>query len=115
MQLEDFAAKTDGGGLVGGEEGVVGFFVEEVALQEDEVGGEKDVGAELIEEGVEGGRGGGVEGGEGTCGRRVVSGCLGGIGGGLGVGTVFSACWGGGEGAGLLETEASETGAAVVG
>lgn len=45
---------------------MVGAFVEEVALGEDEVGGEEDVGAEGAEEGVEGGGGGGVEGWEGT-------------------------------------------------
>ena len=45
---------------------MVGFFVEQVALEEDEVRGEEDVGAEGAEEGVEGGRGGGVEDGEGA-------------------------------------------------
>ena len=39
------------------------FFVEEVLLGEDEVGGEEDVEAEGIEEGVEGGGG---EGGRGA-------------------------------------------------
>lgn len=45
---------------------MVGFFVEEVSLREDEVRGEEDVGAEGVEEGVEGGGGGGVEDGERT-------------------------------------------------
>lgn len=45
---------------------MVGFFVEEVPLQEDEVRGEEDVGAEGVEEGVEGGGWGGLEDGEGA-------------------------------------------------
>lgn len=47
---------------------MVGFFVEEVLLQEDEVGGKEDVGAEGAEEGVEGGRGSGLEDRKGTWG-----------------------------------------------
>lgn len=56
----DFVADADGGRLVGGEEGVVLFAVDEGALEGHEVGGEEDVGAEGGEESVEvGGRGGG--------------------------------------------------------
>lgn len=47
---------------------MVGFFVEEVPLEEDEAGGEEDVAAEGAEEGVEVCGGGGVEDGEGTWG-----------------------------------------------
>lgn len=71
-QLEDFVADADGGGFVGGEEGVVFFLVDEVALEFYEVGGEEDVGAEGGEEGVEGGGGGGGEDWEGAWGGVLV-------------------------------------------
>lgn len=69
MQLVDFRAEAHGGGLVGvGEEGVVFGAVEQGALRVDEVRGQEDVGAEGVEEGVEFGGGGRVEGWEGACG-----------------------------------------------
>lgn len=79
---------------------MVGFFVEEFALREDEVGGEEDVGAEGGEEGVEGGGGGGVEDGQGTWKRVLVARFVNGTGRWIGR-TVFSPRWGAGEGAGL--------------
>ena len=45
---------------------MVDFFVKEVLLQADEVGGQEDVGAEGAEQGVEGGRGRGAEYREGS-------------------------------------------------
>lgn len=57
QHLEDFIADADGGGFVAGEEGHVFGFVEEVALETEEMGGEEDVAAEGGEEVVElGGR-----------------------------------------------------------
>lgn len=89
------------------------FFVEEVLLGEDEVGGEEDVEAEGIEEGVESGGGGGVEGWKGAwrvdCQQLLACGGWDGVG-----GTVFSPRGCGCEGAGLGD-EAAEAGAAVVG
>lgn len=43
-----------------------GFFVDEVLLGAEDVGGEEDVGAEGGEESVEVGGGGGCEGGKGA-------------------------------------------------
>lgn len=49
----DFGAELDGGGFVRVEEEVAVFApVEERALRDDEVGGEEDLGAEAVEEGV---------------------------------------------------------------
>lgn len=64
MQLVDFVAEFDGGGLVRvGEESMVAVAVDEGFLEGEEVSGEEDVGAEGGEKGVEVGRGGGGKGG----------------------------------------------------
>ncbi len=64
MQLVDFRPQAHSSGLIGVcEEGVVFGAVEEGALRVDEVGGEEDVGAELLQQGVQFWRGGRVEGG----------------------------------------------------
>ena len=101
---------------------MVGLFVEELPLREDEVRGEEDVGAEGGEEGVEGRGRGGVEDREGAWRNFIVSGLVWvvwegflGLGGGVGRFTMFSPRWGGCEGAAGLGDEAAETGAAVVG
>lgn len=52
VESMDLVSEAYGGGFVGGEEGVVFLFIEEVALEGDEVGGEEDVGSEGGEEGV---------------------------------------------------------------
>ena len=119
--MEDFGAKLDGGRLVGGEEVVVFFLVDEVLLLMDQVGGKEDVEAEGVEEGVEVGGGGRLEGWESTWDNGIcqwVNYWMGWDENGDGVRdwaiTMFSRLGGGAEGAGLLE-EAAETGATVVG
>jgi hypothetical protein len=46
LQLEDFIANTDGSGFIACEEGKVFGFVDEVALETEEMGGKEDVAAE---------------------------------------------------------------------
>ena len=67
VQLQDFAADLDSGGLVGvSQQGVVFGTVEEGALRGYEVGREEDVGAESGEESIEFGGAGWREGWEGA-------------------------------------------------
>lgn len=73
----DFGADADGDGFFAREEGVVFLFVDEGLLRADEVRGEEDVAAPGVQDGVEVGRGGRGEGGEGAW-RWVVSALVGG-------------------------------------